>query len=143
MNSISTMEILTLLAIAFFIFLLSLLYSYISTVTLRYFAKEPLPISKLWKKYIYIIILSKIISGVLYRLLETSLLIPQSNETINVLDIIGFMILVSINILLVFAKIKDKEQNSIGYKISTIIVLINYTCYLVGIFIFSIVSTIL
>ena len=139
----SIMELLILLIIPLILFFLSLLYSYITVLTLRYFSKKTLPIKELWKKFFYIIILSKAISWLFGSILKGFHLVSLENEPINLIDIIIILFSVLVTILLIQQRIKDKEQKSIGYKISTAIVIINYIVYFIAIVIYTIILNII
>jgi len=139
----SIMELLILLVIPLSIFFLSIIYSYVTTFVLQKFSKKALPIKELWKKYFYIIILSRIISWLFDILLRALNLVSQKNQPINLIDTVTVLFSLLVNILLIYTMIKDDQQKSIGYKASTTIAVLNYLFYFVAIILLMLVMKLL
>ena len=134
----SVMELLVLLGFIIFIFILALVYSLITSFTLKYFSKKSLPIKKLLIKYFSIIMLSKVIAIFGKKILM--LLYLKYSQYSYLIFILAILFLLLVDIVLINKRIKDNEQKPIGYKVSTVIVIINYLLYFITIIIFMLVK---
>ena len=108
--------------------LLATLYAFISKRVTIYFGRESKTVGQLWKQYALVVIFSLVVETIVEFLLNklwgTAI---ESNIYLDYLDTgLIYLLPLLVEIWMVNRLISDKQENLLGIKLSTTIVLVNF-----------------